>query len=211
MPDTSFIHRFLPATDQQNTRTLVLLHGTGGNEDDLIPLGRLIDPAAALLSPRGKVLEGTMPRFFRRFPDGSFDQADLTLRTHELADFINAAAEYYQLDATQTVAVGYSNGANIAVNLLLLRPAVLSAAILLRPIFPVDHLSTMYLSGVPILLLAGRQDELTTVERTDELISFLQTSGASVTVHWQEAGHRLTQEDREVATKWLANLKAEQR
>jgi predicted esterase len=125
-----FPYQFVPGS---SGRTLLMLHGTGGNEQDLIPLGRELDPGSALLSPRGRVLENGMPRFFRRLAEGVFDIEDLKLRTHELADFIDAAAQQHQLNPQKIVAVGYSNGANIAASLLLLRPEVLHAAILLRP------------------------------------------------------------------------------
>src|SRR2546430_11130249 len=117
-----FIHEFVPGS---SNRTLLLLHGTGGNERDLMPLGRELDPNAALLSPRGKILENGMPRFFRRLAEGVFDLDDLKIRTNELADFVAAAAEHYKLAADEIIAIGYSNGANIAASMLLLRPEVL--------------------------------------------------------------------------------------
>src|ERR1700719_2478432 len=128
-----FIHEFVPGNSD---RTLLLLHGTGGNERDLIPLGQELDPNASLLSPRGKVLENGMPRFFRRLAEGVFDLEDLKKRTQELADFVVSAAEHYKIDNKQIVAVGYSNGANIAASMLLLRPEVLPAAILFRAMVP---------------------------------------------------------------------------
>src|SRR5258705_13908642 len=128
-----FIHEFVPST---SSRTLLLLHGTGGNERDLIPLGRELDPNAGLLSPRGKVLENGMPRFFRRLAEGVFDLEDLKYRTNELADFVTAAAQHYRFTSDNVVAVGYSNGANIAASMLLLRPEVMPAAILFRAMVP---------------------------------------------------------------------------
>src|SRR5947199_10116552 len=120
-----FIHEFVPGTSE---RTLLLLHGTGGNERDLLPLGRELDPAAALLSPRGKILENGMPRFFRRLAEGVFDEADVIGRANELADFVGAAAARYEFDPRRVTAVGYSNGANIAAAILLLRPEGLTSA-----------------------------------------------------------------------------------
>src|SRR5215475_3170856 len=122
-----FIHEFVPGN---SSRTLLLLHGTGGNERDLIPLGRELDPTAALLSPRGKVLENGMPRFFRRLAEGVFDLEDLKYRANELADFVTVAAEHYGFARDNLIAVGYSNGANIAAAMLLLRPEILPIAIL---------------------------------------------------------------------------------
>src|SRR6266542_6119784 len=132
-PQPDFIHEFVPGTSHW---TLLLLHGTGGNERDLIPLGRELDPNASLLSPRGKILENGMPRFFRRLAEGVFDLEDLKQRTNELADFVGRAAQHYKLAADQIVAVGYSNGANIAASMLLLRPEILHAAILFRTMVP---------------------------------------------------------------------------
>src|SRR4029450_7281077 len=111
-----FIHEFVSGT---SNRTLLLLHGTGGNERDLIPLGRELDPDPSLLSPRGKILENGLPRFFRRLAEGVFDLEDLKTRTNELADFVAAAVRYYKLVADHIVGVGYSNGANIAASMLL--------------------------------------------------------------------------------------------
>src|SRR5256885_2946604 len=128
-PQPDFIHEFVPGS---SPRTLLLLHGTGGNERDLISLGRELDPNAALLSSRGKILENGMPRFFRRLAEGVFDLEDLRKRTHELADFVLSAADYYKIDIEHIVAVGYSNGANIAASMMLLRPEILSAAVLFR-------------------------------------------------------------------------------
>src|SRR5712671_8177926 len=134
-PQPDFIQEFVPGT---SNRTLLLLHGTGGNERDLIALGRELDPNAALLSPRGKVLENGMPRFFRRLAEGVFDLEDLKTRTNELADFVTAAARHYKLASDHIVAVGFSNGANIAASLLLLRPEIMHGAILFRAMVPLN-------------------------------------------------------------------------
>ncbi len=138
-PQPDFIHEFVPGKSE---RTLLLLHGTGGNERDLIPLGRELDVNASLLGPRGKVLENGMPRYFRRLADGVFDLEDLKKRTHELADFIVSAVVHYKIDIKHMIAVGYSNGANIAASLLLLRPEILSAAILFRAMVPLIPVNT---------------------------------------------------------------------
>src|SRR5438874_885143 len=151
-PQPDFIHEFISGS---SNRTLLLLHGTGGNERDLIPLGRELDPTAALLSPRGKVLENGMPRFFRRLAEGVFDLEDLKNRTNELADFVAAAAQHYGFAADKVVAVGYSNGANIAASLLLLRPEVLSAAVLFRAMVPSIPDTLPNLSSMRFLIGAG--------------------------------------------------------
>src|SRR5919198_2481586 len=132
-PQPDFLHEFVPGN---SNRTLLLLHGTGGNERDLIPLGRELDPDASLLSPRGKVLENGMPRFFRRLAEGVFDLEDLTYRANDLADFVIAAAQHYGFAPDQLVAVGYSNGANVAAAVLLLRPEIIHRAILFRAMVP---------------------------------------------------------------------------
>src|SRR6266436_3442558 len=161
-----FIHEFVPGS---SNRTLLLLHGTGGNERDLIPLGRELDPSAALLSPRGKVLESGMPRFFRRLAEGVFDLEDLKTRTNELADFVAAAVGHYKLDADHIVGVGYSNGANIAASMLLLRPEIMHAAILFRAMVPLVPEKMPDLSSVRIWIGAGDQDPLFTASETKRM------------------------------------------
>ncbi|HEY5769720.1 MAG TPA: alpha/beta hydrolase, partial [Terrimicrobium sp.] len=152
----AFAHRFIPIG--KKSPVLLLLHGTGGNEDDLLDLGRSLHPGAALLSPRGKVLENGMPRFFRRLAEGVFDEADLIQRTHELADFVAAAAAEYELQTRKIVAVGYSNGANMAASMLLLRPETLSGAVLLRAMLPIVPEGMPDLTGIPVFLAVGKQD-----------------------------------------------------
>src|ERR671910_967673 len=134
--ELGFIHQFIPSSATQDKVTFLLLHGTGGNEQDLIPLGRELNPRAAMLSPRGKVLESGMPRFFRRLAEGVFDIEDLKFRTHELADFVEKASRVYGFNSKNVISVGYSNGANIASSLLLLRTEALSSAVLFRPMIP---------------------------------------------------------------------------
>src|SRR5881275_2857001 len=156
-PQPDFIHEFVPGASD---RTLLLLHGTGGNEHDLIPLGRELDPNASLLSPRGKILENGMPRFFRRLAEGVFDLEDLKNRTDELADFVVAAAQHYGFAADKVVAAGYSNGANIAASMLLLRPEILSAAILFRAMVPLIPERQPNLSRVRVWIGAGTDDPI---------------------------------------------------
>src|SRR5436305_14932769 len=154
-PQPDFIHEFVPGSSD---RTLLLLHGTGGNEHDLIPLGRELDPNAALLSLRGKVLENGMPRFFRRLAEGVFDLEDLQKRTQELADFVAAAADRYDIDNNNIIAVGYSNGANIAASVLLLRPEALCSAILFRAMVPLELENRPELANVRVWIGAGNHD-----------------------------------------------------
>jgi Predicted esterase len=202
--ELDFIHEFVPGT---SNRTLLLLHGTGGNEHDLIPLGHEIDPAAALLSPRGKILENGMPRFFRRLAEGVFDLEDLRKRTNELANFIAAAAKHYKFAAGQIVAVSYSNGANIAASMLLLRPEILSAAILFRAMVPLEPKNLPDLSSVRVWIGAGNQDPIIPTSETQRLVELLRSAGADVTIRFFNAGHGLTNREIETAAQWLKDLK----
>ena len=186
---------------------MLLLHGTGGNERDLIALGRELDPNAALLSPRGKVLENGMPRFFRRLAEGVFDLEDLEHRTNELADFVTSAAQHYAFAADQLVAVGYSNGANIAASILLLRPEIMNAAILFRAMVPLAPDKLPDLSSVRIWIGAGDQDPIVPASETKRLVELLRRAGADVTIRFTNAGHGLTNDDLEAARHWLEELK----
>ena len=198
-----FIHEFVPGS---SNRTLLLLHGTGGNEHDLIPLGRELDPTAALLSPRGKILENGMPRFFRRLAEGVLDVEDLKQRTNELADFIAAAAKHYKLAADQIVAVGYSNGANIAAAMLLLRPEILRAAILFRAMVPLVPENLPNLSSVRVWIGAGAQDPIIPASETQRLVELLRRAGADVTIRFANATHALTDADVKTARHWLEGV-----
>ena len=198
-----FIHRFVPAPSARQAPTLLLLHGTGGNEHDLLDLGRMLDPAAALLSPRGQVLENGMPRFFRRLAEGVFDLDDLKVRTHALADFVAAASDAYHFDPARVIAVGYSNGANIAASTLLLRPATLAAALLLHPMVPFipEHLPDP--GGKPIFIGAGRADPIVLASETERLERLLEQAGASVSTYWHNGGHSLSIDEVRAAKGWL--------
>jgi len=199
-----FIHEFVSGS---SSRTLLLLHGTGGNERDLIPLGRELDPNAALLSPRGKVLESGMPRFFRRLAEGVFDLEDLKFRTNELADFVTAAAKHYGFARDNLVAVGYSNGANIAAATLLLRPEILPIAILFRAMVPLHPDKLPNLSSVRVWIGAGDQDPIVPPAETKRLAELLRRAGADVTIRFAKAGHGLTTDDLQAARHWLGELK----
>ena len=195
-------HRFVPGVAAES-RTLLLLHGTGGNEDDLIPLGHALLPGAALLSPRGQVLERGMPRFFRRLAEGVFDEPDLRARTAELAEFVESATASYGIDARRIIAVGFSNGANIAASLLLLRPGVLAGAVLFRAMVPLVPEVRPDLHGTRVLIGSGRGDPLVPVSDVERLAAMLEEGGAEVTIHWENAGHQLTQGDVDAARAWL--------
>src|SRR5918997_5023767 len=176
-PSLSFIYRFEPGTEPGRP-PLLLLHGTGGDESDLLPLGRAIGPGSALLSPRGKVLENGMPRFFRRLAEGVFDEADVTARAHELADFVAEAREAYGIAAP--VALGFSNGANIAAAMLLLRPEVLAGAALLRAMVPLGAPPAVDLASKRVLILSGAMDPIVSAENAGRLAGLLERSGALV-------------------------------
>ena len=208
--DLGFIHRFVPppagAAQGHGAPPLLLLHGTGGSESDLLGLGREISPRSALLSPRGKVLENGMPRFFRRLAEGVFDLEDLVLRTRELAGFIHAAREEHGLD--RPVALGYSNGANIAGSLLILEPGTLAGAVLFRPMVPIEPPAPPDLAGLPVLIAAGRRDVIVPVRESERLASLLRGWGADVSEHWSPGGHALGEDDIEAAREWLARAVA---
>ncbi|MBC9207895.1 alpha/beta hydrolase [Roseomonas aerophila] len=201
--DLAFIHRFEPARDAA-LPPLLLLHGTGGDENDLLPLGQAVAPGAALLSPRGQVLENGMPRFFRRMAEGVFDEDDVRRRAHELADFITAARQQYRLPAP--VALGFSNGANIAAALLLLRPEALAGAVLLRAMPPLRQPPEVALGGKPVLMLSGVADPIIPPASSQLLAEQLRAGGATVTQKELPAGHGLTQMDVALSKNWLAGL-----
>jgi phospholipase/carboxylesterase len=205
MTEAGFVHRFDPAKEP-GAPTLLLLHGTGGDENDLLPLGRMLDGRAALLSPRGKVLENGMPRFFRRLSMGVFDEEDLVNRTHELASFVEEAASEYGLDPKRLFAVGFSNGANIAASLLLLHPGLLAGAVLLRAMTPFELETLPDLSDTPVYLAAGRSDQMIPPESTERLADLLREAGAEVTLDWQPGGHGIGRAEVEAARDWLAGV-----
>ena len=202
-PQPDFIHEFVPGS---SSRTLLLLHGTGGNERDLIPLGRALDPNASLLGPRGKVLESGMPRFFRRLAEGVFDLEDLKTRTNELADFVTAAVGHYKLAPDRIVGVGYSNGANIAASVLLLRPEIMHAAILFRAMVPLNPDTLPDLSSGRVWIGAGDQDPIIPPSEVQRLVELLRHAGANVTIRFFNAGHGLTNDDVVTARDWLEKL-----
>lgn len=186
--------------------TLLLLHGTGGNEQDMLPLAGLIDSEANVLSVRGNVSEHGMPRFFRRIAEGVFDEEDLVNRTHELNDFITTAASENGLDREKIVAVGYSNGANIAASLMYHDKDALHAAILFHPMVPLRNIELPDLSGKKVFIGAGVNDPISPKEETEELAEALRNAGATVEIYWHQAGHSLTQDEVQQAAAWYKAL-----
>jgi predicted esterase len=202
--DLGFVHKFVPPTGGSQL-TLLLLHGTGGNESDLIQLGHDLSPGAALLSPRGRVLENGMPRFFRRLGEGIFDINDLTDQTHNLAVFAREASKAYGFHLGRVIAVGYSNGANIAGSTLILHPEALAGAVLFRPMVPFVPETMPQLSGKPILILAGTRDSIVSRDETERLAALLKRAGADLTLHWADATHGIGGDEVRVAAEWLAS------
>jgi len=204
-----FVHRYLPPTthaERAASTTLLLLHGTGGDEEDLIPLGRSLLPGAGILSPRGRVLEAGAPRFFRRIAPGVFDLEDLARQTDALASFVDAAATTYSLDRRRIVAVGFSNGANIAASLLLRRGAHLRGAVLLSPMLPFEPESLPDLAGVSVFIGAGERDPMASRAIVEALETKLRSAGAHVTMHWTKGGHAITKEELAAAQEWMVGV-----
>jgi len=198
-----FVHRYLPATDPAQRVTILLLHGTGGDENDLISFGQAIAPGAALLSPRGGTTENGAPRFFRRLAEGKFDPAEVRARAAELAAFIRAAIAEYRLDAGAIYAVGYSNGANIASAVMFTDPALIKGAILFRPMVVLETPSKNSLAGRSVFIAAGRLDPIVPGDQPERLAEMFRERGASVTLTWEVSGHNLTPGDIRDAASWL--------
>lgn len=196
----SYVHRFEKGTEA-DARSLLLLHGTGGDENDLVPLGRTVAPGASLLSVRGKILENGMPRFFRRFGEGIFDEDDLRRRANELADFVEEARAHYGI--ASPIALGYSNGANIAAAVLLLQPAALAGAILLRAMAPLSQTRPVDLTGKAVLIASGMNDPIISSQSAARLASALQQYGANVEHRTLPVGHELSQADVALARAWF--------
>lgn len=197
---SAYVHRWIPGDE----RIALLLHGTGGNEDDLLPLATMLLPGASVLALRGNVLEGTMPRFFRRLAEGVFDLDDLAKRTTQLADFVRAAATAYDFDLTRLTAIGFSNGANIAANVLLRHPGLIRQSILFRAMVPAETTPDRAAVGTRVYIGAGQRDPIIPADNVRRLDELLRDTGADVTLEWRNAGHGLTGEDIDGAKRWLA-------
>ena len=201
--DLGFIHRFVPAEDSAAGETLVVLHGTGGDENDLIGIGQAIAPGAAIISPRGNVLENGAPRFFRRLSEGVFDPKEVRGRAEELARFIRAAVVTYRLDPERVFALGYSNGANVASTVMLVEPGILQASILLRPMLVYEPSEQRDLSGSAVFISAGRMDPIVPSTSVERLAALFEAGHADVTLKWQLAGHSLVPSEVREASDWL--------
>jgi len=206
--DLGFIHRFLPAEDSSHDETLVVLHGTGGDENDLIGIGQAIAPGAAIVSPRGNVLEAGAPRFFKRLAEGVFDPKEVRSRAEELARFIRGAVVTYRLDPSRVFALGYSNGANIASIVMLVEPGILQGAILFRPMLVYEPSEKSDLTGSAVFISAGRMDPIVPVPSVERLAELFESAHADVTLKWQLAGHNLAPSEVREAADWLALRRA---
>lgn len=206
--DLGFIHRFLPAKESASGETLIVLHGTGGDENDLIGIGEAVAPGAAILSPRGNVLENGAPRFFKRLAEGVFDPKEVRSRAEELARFIRAAISRYGLDSSRVHALGYSNGANIASTVMFIEPGLLQSAVLFRPMLVFEPEKQNDLSGSGVFVSAGRMDPIVPVSSVERLAELFEASHAEVTLKWQLVGHNLVPSEVSEAADWFALQRA---
>lgn len=201
--DLGLVHRFVRRTAADSRATILLLHGTGGDENDLISFGEAIAPDAALLSPRGGVLENGAPRFFQRLSEGRFDPAEVRARAAELSIFIRAASTEYRFPLSDVYALGYSNGANIASSLMFLEPGLLAGAMLFRPMVVIESDSGDDLGGTAVFIGAGRLDTVVPADHPERLSEMFRRRGAAVTLRWQVSGHNLTPQDIAEAARWF--------
>ncbi len=206
--DLGFVHRFVPAEDPTTAETLLVLHGTGGDENDLIGIGQTIAPSAAILSPRGNVLENGAPRFFKRLAEGVFDPREVRSRAEELARFIRTAVTRYALNPERIFALGYSNGANVASAVMFIEPRLLQGAILFRPMLVFEPDDRPDLSGTGVFISAGQRDPIVPTKSVDRLVELFEAARADVTLKWQPAGHNLAPSEVREAADWLALQRA---
>jgi phospholipase/carboxylesterase len=202
--DLGFIHRFVPAEDSGSGETLIVLHGTGGDDNDLIGIGKAVAPGAANLRPRGNVLENGAPRFFRRLAEGVFDPKEVRSRAEELARFIRAAVITYRLDPARIFALGYSNGANVASTVMFVEPGILQSAILFRPMLVYEPTEKNDLSGSAVFISAGRMDPIVPTTSVERLVELFESAHAEVSLKWQLVGHNLVPSEVSEAANWLA-------
>lgn len=202
--ELGFIYNYIPSSGEN---TLLLLHGTGGNEDDLLTIGQMLDQKASILAPRGKVVENGMPRFFRRISPGVFDIEDLKFRVSELTEFIMLACKKHSIDQRSLIGVGYSNGANTAAGLIMLEPTLLKRSILFRVMLPFLPERIPELSGTRVFISGGKYDQMISEEGTLELKNILQKSGADVKMNWEQSTHALSAGEINKAREWLLNTK----
>ena len=202
--DLGFVHRFAPAGDSPSGDALIVLHGTGGDENDLVGIGQAIASGAAIVSPRGNVLENGAPRFFKRLAEGVFDPKEVRSRAEELARFIRAAVITYRLDPARVFALGYSNGANVASTVMLVEPGLLQGAVLFRPMFVYEPTEKNDLSGSAVFISAGRMDPIVPPASVERLVQLLESAHAEVTLKWQLTGHSLVPTDVREAAEWFA-------
>jgi phospholipase/carboxylesterase len=202
MTELSFVHRF--EAGDENRPPVLLLHGTGGDENDLLDLGRMVAPGSALLSPRGKVLEGGMPRFFRRLAEGVFDEDDVRRRADELAAFVGEARKAYGLAAP--IVLGFSNGANIAAAVMMRHPQLFAGAMLLRAMVPLSDRPVGDLAGMPVAILSGAMDPIIPADNAARFAAILKNAGATVEHRTLPASHGLSQADVTIMRDWFGKF-----
>lgn len=196
----SFVYRYLPGTGE-DPRTAIVFHGTGGDENSLVPFAQSLMPGAAILSLRGRVDENGMPRFFRRFAEGAFDYDSIRIESDAVAEFLKQASVDYGIDLETAVGVGYSNGANIAWSTLLRHPGSFGTLVLFRPMVTLDDSSD--LTGKRIFVGTAEQDPIVPIENVQRLIEQMKSCGAQVEVSWHPGGHQLTRGEITLASSWL--------
>lgn len=198
-------HRHIFEKGTSPKKVIVLLHGTGGNEHDLLNIGRHIDSEASLLGVRGNVVEAGMPRYFKRLAEGVFDEEDLFLRAQELYDFLKDSLEHFAPERELVTVVGYSNGANIAATVMLKHRSIFDKVILFHAMVPYRNQDMQVLKESTIFVGAGKNDPIIPKNETEELIEVLRKQGASVTEKWYEFGHQLTMDEINDAREWYVS------
>lgn len=197
----TFSHRFDPATSEE-VRTALVLHGTGGDENSLVPFAQSLLPGAAILSPRGRILEHGVARYFRRFAEGVFDFDSIRHEADALAEFLAEAAKEYKFDASKVTAIGYSNGANIGWSMLLRHPDSLAELVLFRPMVTLTD-EQPDLRKANIFVSSGRQDAMVGEDGAKSLVAQMRDLGANVEHNWHEGGHELASSELKIAQEWL--------
>jgi predicted esterase len=199
----SFIHNFIPGT---KSATVLVLHGQGGDENDLLPVARALAPGAAFLSPRGKADENGAARFFARVSRDEFDETEVRFRSRELAEWIAESVEKYSLDASKIYAMGFSNGASIAASVMLLHPGTIAGGLLLRPRSIVAPAELPDLRDAPVMLIAGQLDDRMPPGAGEDLARLLGRAGAAVDLGIVNAGHELTPHDFAAGKGWFTTI-----
>ena len=185
--------------------TIIALHGTGGHERDLIPFVKMMNPDANILSIRGNIQEHGMNRYFKRIKPGVFDLESLRHETENLYDFIKSSVEKYQLKSDKIQVFGYSNGANIAINLMFTFENIFSDAILFHPMIPQKEINIKHLNKTKVFICAGKNDPIISIKESNDLIHIFQKLEAVLSVYWSESGHTISNKSFQEAINWYKN------